>query len=76
MFDKNEMNYLIEQAEIDLETGWDDDNAFQIAEAAFLTRCSYCSLRNVYPHQPQARVNQEVSRQTVRPKRFRSCGHA
>jgi hypothetical protein len=36
MFDKNEMNYLIEQAEIDLETGWDDDNAFQIAEAAFL----------------------------------------
>jgi hypothetical protein len=37
MFDKNEMNYLIEQAEIDLETGWDDDNAFQIAEAAFYT---------------------------------------
>jgi hypothetical protein len=36
MFDKNEMNYLIEQAKIDLETGWDDDNAFQIAEAAFL----------------------------------------
>ena len=36
MFDKTEMNYLIEQAEIDLETGWDDDNAFQIAEAAFL----------------------------------------
>jgi hypothetical protein len=36
MFDKNEMNYLIEQAEIDLETGWDDDNAFRIAEAAFL----------------------------------------
>ena len=36
MFDKNEMNYLIQQAEIDLETGWDDDNAFQIAEAAFL----------------------------------------
>jgi hypothetical protein len=36
MFDKNEMNHLIEQAEIDLETGWDDDNAFRIAEAAFL----------------------------------------
>jgi hypothetical protein len=36
MFDKNEMNYLIEQAEIDLETGWDDDHAFRIAEAAFL----------------------------------------
>ena len=35
MFDKNEMNYLIEQAEIDLETGWDDDNVFLLAESAF-----------------------------------------
>lgn len=36
MFDKNEMSYVIEQAEIDLETGWDDDNAFAVAEAAFM----------------------------------------
>jgi len=35
MFDKSEMSYLIEQAEIDLETGWDDDSAFAIAEAAY-----------------------------------------
>jgi len=35
MFDKNEMSYLIEQADIDLECGWDDDSAFAIAEAAY-----------------------------------------
>lgn len=35
MFDKNEMSYVIEQAEIDLETGWDDDSAYALAEAAF-----------------------------------------
>jgi hypothetical protein len=36
MFDENEMTFLIEQAEINLETGWDDENAFRIAEAAYL----------------------------------------
>jgi hypothetical protein len=37
MFDKTEMNYLIEQAEIDLETGWDDDNAFRSQRRLFYT---------------------------------------
>ena len=36
MFDKDEMNYLIEQAEIELDCGWDDDNVFLLAEAAYL----------------------------------------
>lgn len=35
MFDQNEMNYIIEQAEIDLECGWDDENAYLLAESAF-----------------------------------------
>jgi len=35
MFDKSEMNYLIEQAGIELDCGWDDDSAYAIAEAAF-----------------------------------------
>lgn len=35
MFDKSEMNYLIEQTGIELDCGWDDDSAYAIAEAAF-----------------------------------------
>jgi hypothetical protein len=76
MFDKNEMNYLIEQAEIDLETGWDDDNAFQIAEAAFLHGAHIARSESHILMNRKQGVDQEVSRQTVRPKRFRSCGHA